>query len=62
MMLEEKRNIIYKLMGKIENKEHLRNDFIQWFRKMSWYIDAGIPFSEDQLDEIISYLEYLIER
>jgi hypothetical protein len=56
-MNEEKKSKIYQLMESIENDESKRVRFVSWFRKMVWYVDAGMPFSEGQLNEIIQFLE-----
>jgi hypothetical protein len=54
-----KNNRIYNLLESIENNQRKREKFVSWFKRMSWYIDAKIPFSEGQLTEIIEFLENL---
>jgi hypothetical protein len=60
MSREEKKSIIYNMLENIEKDENAKFKFVSWFQKMAWYIDAGIPFSDGQLDEIIEFLDSLV--
>jgi hypothetical protein len=61
-MDELKKKIVYQLLESIEDKEDKKFQFIVWFQKMSWYTNAGIPFSNLQLNEIIEFLTKLKEE
>jgi hypothetical protein len=52
---------IHDLMEQIENDKNKRGEFIKWFHpRLSWYVDAKMDYSENQLNEIITFLEGLI--
>jgi hypothetical protein len=60
-MDKSKKDKIYELLEIIETDEIKKAKFIQWFHpRLSWYIDANIEYSNQQLDEIISFLSELI--
>jgi len=61
-MDEEKKKKIYTLLVKIQKNEEQRIAFIEQFYKLSWYIDAGVPYSDSQLDEMITFLEGLTKK
>jgi hypothetical protein len=54
-----KNNRIYSLLESIEHNDRKRSKFMTWARRITWYIDANIPFSDAQLNEIIEFLENL---
>jgi sialic acid synthase SpsE len=54
-----KNDRIYSLLESIENNVKKRAKFMEWARKIMWYVHAGFPFSESQLNDIIEFLENL---
>ncbi len=58
---EEKKSKIHKIMESLSGKQAA--DFMSWASpRLTWYADANIEHSENQLDEIIAKLEEIKKR
>lgn len=55
----DKRKRIYDLLEMIERNDSKKERFLEWARPKLWYLDAGIPFSDNQVQEIHDFLEKL---